>query len=100
MTQDLLIASRSLQRKERKARDNWTQESQERVQLLKKYLKDKLKHAEENWRTEKSKKLDETGAKTWQNVKRWAGWQSTSQPIILKDPSRNNIVTFGASKLC
>ena len=59
-----------------------------------------MRVAEDEWRGREAAKMGESGAKTWENVKRWIGWRSTSQPIILKDPFQNNCITIGASKLC
>ena len=99
MTPDLIVASKRLQKAQRTARNNWTPESQRLIQDQIVSLKEKLRTAEGKWKTRESKKMSVTGAKTWENVKRWTGWKSSSQPVLLKDPHRNNSVTFGACKL-
>ena len=100
MTPDLEAASKSLQRAQRSAKNNWNIESRRLVQAKTIALKEKLNTAEGTWKFRESKKMSETGAKTWENVKKWTGWRSTSQPVLLKDPSNNNSITFGAAKLC
>ena len=35
-------------------------------------------------------------AKTWSNVKKWVGWNTSSQPEQLRDPERQNCISFGA----
>ena len=99
MTQDLIVASKMLQRAQKSVKASWNPESQQPVRTKTKILKDKLKAAEDEWRSRESKKMNETGAKTWESVKRWTGWRSTTQTVILKDPSKNNSVSFGSNKL-
>jgi len=50
MTTELTVASKTLQREQRKAKNNWSLEAQDQVKFLCEKLKDKLKHAEEQWR--------------------------------------------------
>ena len=100
MTPDIIVASKFLQREQRKVKNNWTREAQELVQTKTKLLKEKIKNAEEVWRSKEAKKVEETGAKTWENIKKWVGWKSSNQPAVLKDPLRNNSVSVGAHNLC
>ena len=100
LSQDLIVSSKALQRAQRLAKCNLSQELQEDVEKKIKLLKKKIKAAEDKWREKEAAKMSESGAKTWKNVKQWVGWRSTNQPVILKDPSQNNCVSIGASNLC
>ena len=100
LTQDIILTSKSLQRAQRRARLHNSPHLQEFIIASKtRLLRDKLKNAKESWKMKEAAKMGETGAKTWENVKHWIGWRSTSQPIMLKDPSNDNRVTVGASRL-
>ena len=100
LSQELLVASKVLQREQVKARTDHSRELHVSIQQKTKQLKEKLKVAEDIWRSKESNKMSETGEKTWENVKKWIGWRSISQPIMLKDPFQNNCVTVGAANLC
>ena len=100
MTPDLIVASKSLQREQRRAKSNWTIEAQSEIQAKTRVLRQKLKNAEDLWKSKEAKEMADSGAKTWANVKKWTGWKTTSQPLMLKDPGNNNSITFGALKLC
>ena len=50
-----------------------------------------MREAEERWKEDRAKKVNEETGLPWQDLKRFAGWTTTSSPIKLKNDKGETI---------
>ena len=74
-------------------------QQQQRVDRLAGELRRKLKNAERDWMAAEMFRYKDDSSKTWQCVKRWAGWRTDDQVQLLKDSDNGGRIIRGARQL-
>ena len=72
--------SKELEQERKAVSSDWNAAKQKDLDSKARRLKEKMRHAEEKWKERDSQRMGKDEAKTWENVKKWVGWRTTSQP--------------------
>ena len=74
-------------------------QQQQRIDHLAGLLRRKLRSAEMDWMAAEMLRYKNDSSKTWQCVKRWAGWRTEDQVQMLKDDNDGGKVVRGSRQL-